>query len=101
MVLRQGQLLRCTVEDSDGRRVGRVIGASPEDGGGEADLVLVQLAGRFGRRRWVSLEGARWSPQRLRLAVPRDAVEDAPSADDRRWGDPADVARGFWRTHVD
>ena len=98
MRLRHGQVLRCTVEDADGKRVGRVIGTAPADGGGEPELVLIQLGGRFGRRRWVTLAGATWSPGRLRLPVVRDAVEDAPCAQDARWGDPPDVARAFWRT---
>lgn len=96
MLLLHGRLLRCTVEDLDGRRVGRVVGTLPDEADRDPDLVLVALGGTFGRRRWITLEGATWSPGRLRLPIRREAIEEAPSPEDNGFGNPADVARAFW-----
>lgn len=89
------------MEDLDGRPIGRVVATAPLDGSGEPEMALVRMGGGFGRQRWVPLDGAAWMPGRLRVPIPRTVIEDAPAAEDHRWGDPTDVARAHWLLAVE
>lgn len=84
------------VLDRKGEHIGKVLDTLPLDGGGEVELLLVNVGRRFPRRKLVPAEGLRVQDGGLRLAVSRIEIEDCPSAEDRRWGDPADIARGYW-----
>jgi hypothetical protein len=98
-VIRQRTVLRgCKVVDPDGADVGVVSEVWPLDGGGEPELVLVQVGRRFRRERYLPLDGrARVRDGALHVPWRRSEVDHAPRADDRRWGDPAHVARSYWR----
>ena len=84
--------------DRDGSFVGTVRDTYPLDGSGEVQLLLIRAGRRFGRERYVPADGLDVSEGAVKLPVTRAAVEDCPPAEDRRWGDPADVARGYWIT---
>lgn len=99
--LKRHDVLGLEVDDRNGAFVGKVLDTYPLDGGGEIDLLLVNVGRRFPRRRLVPTEGMKVRDGRVRLGVMRDDVEDAPSAEDHRWADPADVARGYWITAGD
>ncbi len=86
------------VQDREGAFVGTVQDTYPLDGGGEVQLLLVRPGRRFGRERYVPTDGLRLEDGKVHLPVRRTDVEDCPPADDRRWADPADVARGYWIT---
>ncbi len=84
------------VLDRDGKAIGTVADTWPDDGGGEPELLLVHLGGRFKRPRFVPLAGARCEEGKLRLPWTRDGLEDGPRADDHRWGASPDLARAYW-----
>lgn len=94
--LRRPQLMRREVVDLDGRSIGIVHDTWPQDGGGQPEMVLVRVGRPFPRERWLPLERVRPAGDRLQVGLPRWQIEDAPSAEDRRWGDPADIARAYW-----
>jgi hypothetical protein len=82
----------------EGEHVGVVADVWPLDGGGEPELVLVRIGRHFKRERYLPLDGrARLDDGALRVPWRRWEVDDAPRADDRRWGDPAQLARSYWR----
>jgi hypothetical protein len=87
--------------DREGNFVGTVIDTVPLDGGGEVELLMLNVGRRFPRRRFVPFPGTRVEDGTVHLPVLRTDVEDGPSAEDRRWGDPADIARGYWITAGD
>lgn len=99
--VRRHEVRRREVVDREGRFVGTVLDTVPLDGGGEVELLLVSVGRRFPRRRYVPARGIRVEDGVVRLPVLRSEVDDCPSADDRRWGDPADVARGYWMFAAD
>jgi hypothetical protein len=96
-VLPHWTLVGREVVDRDGRTVGAVADTHPRDGGGEPTLVLVHVGPKFPRRRWLPVEGCELvGHAQLRIRWTTDEVEDAPGADDDRWGAAADVAHAYW-----
>lgn len=92
----------CGVVDAAGEEVGTVADVWPADGGGEAELALVNLGRRFPRRRYVPLDDRTELVDReLRVPWSRAQIDHAPSAEDQRWGDPAHVALAYWRESAD
>jgi hypothetical protein len=91
----------CAVLDRDGTLVGKVTDTWPEDGGGVPELALVAVGNRFPRSRYVPLADARLAGDFLVVPMTRGEIDEAPSADDRRWGHPADLARSYWLTAGD
>jgi len=89
------------VVDANGAYVGIAADTWPLDGGGEAELVLVKVGRRFARLRYLPLKRARFDRDVLRLDATLHEIEDAPSAEDCRWGDPANVARAHWLSAYD
>ena len=90
------------VFDADGVLIGKAADTWPLDGGGEAELVLVKVGARFPRMRYLPLKRARFVPSGgLRVNATRLEIEDAPSAEDCRWGDPASVAKAHWLSSWD
>jgi hypothetical protein len=86
----------------DGEHVGVVADVWPLDGGGEPELVLVQVGRRFRRERYLPLDGrAHLRDGALHVPWRRSELDDAPRADDRRWGDPAQLALSYWRDSAD
>ena len=94
--VRRHEVVGLEVLDREGAFVGTVQDTYPLDGGGEVQLLLVGVGRRFARNRYVPAQGIELRDEKVRLPVGRADVEDCPPADDRRWGDPADVARGYW-----
>ena len=94
--VRRHEVVGLEVLDRDDRFIGNVRDTYPLDGGGEVQLLLVAVGRQFARNRYLPTHGLTIEDGKIRLPVTRDDVEDAPSADDRRWADPADVARGYW-----
>jgi hypothetical protein len=92
---------RLEVVDAQERHVGVVATTWPLDGGGEAELALLKVGRRLPTHRYVPLWLAAREGDRLRLEVTLAQIQDAPSADDHRWGDPAHVARAYWRSQDD
>ena len=87
-----------TVLGPGGEHVGVVADFWPLDGGGEPELALVRVGRRFGRDRYLPLDGrAQLRDGALHVPWQRWEIDDAPRADDRRWGDPAHLARSYWR----
>jgi hypothetical protein len=84
------------VVDREGAFVGTVRDSVPLDGGGEIELLMIDVGRRFARRRYVPAGGVRREGENVRLPVLRAEIEDAPCAEDRRWGDPVGIARGYW-----
>ena len=99
--LRRHEVVGLEVHDRKGDFVGTVSDTYPLDGGGEVQLLRVGVGRRFARDRYVPAQGAEVREGKLHLSVSRHEIEDCPSAEDRRWGDPADVARGYWVTAGD
>jgi hypothetical protein len=95
-MLRTGNLRGIEVIDADGRTVGTVADTCPLDGGGEPQLALVRVGSRFSRLRYLPLRAARFEDGRMHLPWKRWQIDDAPSAEDRRWGDPAQIAAAYW-----
>ena len=82
--------------DSEGDALGIVADVWPLDGGGEPEMLLVKL-GRFHRRKYVPIAGTAREERTLKLPWSRNDVDDAPDAEDNRWGDPGSVARAHWK----
>ena len=93
---RRHEVVGLEVTDREGAFVGTVRDTYPTDGGGEMQMLLVGVGRRFARNRYVPAHGLKVEDGKVHLPLGRDEIEDAPSAEDRRWGDPADVARGYW-----
>ena len=83
--------------DREGERVGVVADTWPNDGGGEPEMLLVKLS-HFALRRFVPVNGVDRSDDDRELHLPWSKLEidDAPDAEDIRWGDPGTVARAHW-----
>lgn len=92
-------LLDLDVIDLDGAEVGYVVDTWPLDGGGEPELVLVAVGVKFPRPRYLPLRDAEIVGECLHIPYTLLEVEEAPAADDKRWGDPGDVARSYWAAH--
>ena len=88
------------VVDTHGEELGQVADTWPQDGGGEVEMLLVKM-GRFNRRRWIPADGARRLNDHLFVPMTRFEIDDAPDAEDHRWGRPADVARAHWALMLD
>jgi PRC-barrel domain protein len=103
MERRQGWTYRgCAVVDAHGAEVGTVADVWPQDGGGEPEMVLVNVGRRLSRRRFLPLDGRPTLDGRtLRVPWERWQIVDAPDAEDGRWGHPAHLARAFWRDASD
>ena len=99
--VRRHEVVGLEVLDREGEFVGTVRDTYPLDGGGEVQLLLIGVGRRFARNRYVPAHGAQVRDGRLHLPVTRHQIEDCPPAEDRRWADPADVARGYWITAGD
>jgi sporulation protein YlmC with PRC-barrel domain len=84
------------VVDREGAFIGTVADTFPLDGGGEIELLLVNVGRRFPRRRYVPADRISVKDGVVRLPVLRVDVDDCPSAEDRRWGSPRDIARSYW-----
>jgi hypothetical protein len=90
------------VVDADGSYVGVASDTWPLDGGGEPELVLVKVGRRFPRLRYLPLKRARIEPSgRIRLNATLSEIEDAPNAEDARWGEPAHIAKAHWMSVLD
>ena len=86
----------------DGEHVGVVADVWPFDGGGEPALALVHVGRRFRRERFMPLDGrAVLRDGAVHVPWRRWELDDAPRADDRRWGDPAHLALSYWRDSTD
>ena len=96
--VRRHEVVGLEVVDREGSFIGTVRDTYPLDGGGEVQLLLVGVGRRFARNRYVPAAGSKVEGGKVRLPVLRVDVEDCPPAEDRRWGDPADIARGYWIT---
>jgi sporulation protein YlmC with PRC-barrel domain len=94
--VRRHEVVGLEVIDRDGAFIGTVRDTYPLDGGGEVQLLLVGAGRRFARLHYVPAHGIEVTGGKVRLPVTRDEVLDAPSAEDRRWAEPADVARSYW-----
>jgi sporulation protein YlmC with PRC-barrel domain len=83
--------------DRDGHLVGKVADTWPTDGGGEPEMLLIKM-GQFSLRRYVPIQGVELSDDDRQIRIPwsRLEVDDAPDAEDIRWGDPGAVARAHW-----
>jgi hypothetical protein len=95
-MLRTGDLRGLEVIDADGRTVGVVADTVPLDGGGEPELALVRVGGRFTRLRYLPIRSARLEAGAMHVPWLKWQIDDAPSAEDRRWGDPAQIAAAYW-----
>jgi hypothetical protein len=94
--LHRGDVVGRRVYDAHGRMVGRVSDLWPSDGGGEPELLLLRLE-RWARRRYVPVEGTEWTDEEgIQLPWTWLDLDEAPDAEDHRWGDPAHVARAHW-----
>ena len=83
------------VVDCAGHPVGKVADTWPTDGGGEPEMLLVKLS-HFAMRRYVPISGVERSDDALQLPWTKLEIDDAPDAEDIRWGDPGMVARAHW-----
>ena len=90
---------RCVV-DSTGRELGKVYDTWPQDGGGEVEMLLLKM-GRFASRRWIPCDGVQVLNDHLFVPLTHLQIDDAPDAEDHRWGRPADVARAHWALMLD
>ena len=99
--VRRHEIVGREVVDREGRFVGTVRDTHPLDGGGEVELLLVAVGRRFAREHYVPAAGLELRDGAVHLPVGRAEIDDAPPAADRRWADPADVARGYWITAGD
>ena len=92
-------LLGREVRDGAGLPVGEVVDTFPWDGGGEVELAIVRLDGRFGGRRMLPVEDlSATSGGALRSPFLRWQIEDSPELSSGRHAveDP-DRAKGHWR----
>jgi sporulation protein YlmC with PRC-barrel domain len=99
--IRRHEVVGLEVLDREGEFVGTVRDTYPLDGGGEVQLLLVGVGRRFARNRYVPTQGSSVRDGKLHIPFARNDVEDCPAAEDRRWANPADVARGYWVTAGD
>ena len=90
------QLIGRPVYDSRGDHVGKIADTWPLDGGGTPEMMLVSVGRRFTRPRYLPLKGARVTDDSVLVPWERRMIDDAPDAEDRRWGDPALIARAHW-----
>jgi sporulation protein YlmC with PRC-barrel domain len=95
-MLRTGDLRGLEVIDADGRTIGVVSDTVPLDGGGEPELALVRVGARFARMRYLPIRAAWIRGHAMHVPWSKWQIDDAPSADDRRWGDPAQIAAAYW-----
>ena len=94
-------LLDLEVVDADGDALGFVVDTWPLDGGGEPELVLVHLGLKFPEPRYLPIRGAEIHGECLHVPWTKTEIEEAPAADDDRWGDPGLVARSYWMQQGD
>ena len=99
--VRRHDIVGLEAVDRNGEFVGTVRDTYPLDGGGEVQLLMVSVGRRFARNRYLPADGLELRDGRAHLPYSRVDIEDAPLADDRRWGEPADIARGYWVTAGD
>jgi len=92
-------LLDLDVLDADGEEIGYVVDTWPLDGGGEPELVLVAVGVKFPQSRYLPLRDAEVLDDGLHVPYTLFEIEEAPAADDKRWGDPGGVARAYWDAH--
>jgi hypothetical protein len=82
--------------DVHGVPAGLVADVWPSDGGGEPEMILVKLQ-RFSLRRWIPVKGSdRLGDIAIRVPWTVSQIDDAPDAEDHRWGDPPTVAHAYW-----
>jgi hypothetical protein len=96
-----GALRGLEVLDAEGQWVGTVVDTWPDDGGGEAELVLVTLGRRFPKWTYLPTSGSVVHDRFMYTPITRLDMDDAPAADDRRWGDPARIAKAYWMRTLD
>jgi hypothetical protein len=96
MLHRTGDLWGTRVVDTGGLLVGVVADTWPLDGSGQPELALVRVGKRFPRLRYLPLESATLTNSVLCVPWTRHEIEDAPSAEDDRWGDPGRLALAYW-----
>ena len=99
--VRRHEIVGQEVVDREGRFVGTVRDTHPLDGGGEVDLLLIAVGRRFAREHYVPAAGLELRGGQVHLPVTRAQIQDCPLAEDRRWANPADVARGYWLIAAD
>ena len=95
--MRRVTLLGLQVHDCHGEEVGRVVDTWPNDGGWEAEMLVVRLS-RFGERRMLPIEAiSRWG-QTLYSTYTKMQIEDAPVSNEgvHRADDPY-RALAYWR----
>jgi hypothetical protein len=96
VILRAGELRDLDVIDPDGRAIGTVAETWPLDGGGEPELLLLRIGSRFPRLRYVPARRGERGDDKWHVPWTKLELDDAPDAGDRRWADPADIARAHW-----
>jgi sporulation protein YlmC with PRC-barrel domain len=84
------------VIDATGRVIGTVADTCPLDGGGEPELALVRVGRRFPTLRYLPLRSGVVEDGRMRVPWTKWQIDDAPSAEDNRWGRPQDIAMAYW-----
>jgi hypothetical protein len=94
-------LLDLDVIDAEGQEIGYVTDTWPLDGGGEPELILVAVGIKFPRPRYLPLRNAEIVGDCLHVPHTLLEIEEAPLADDARWGDPGMIARSYWAAHSD
>ena len=99
--IRRHEVVGLEVLDRDGQFVGTVRDTYPLDGGGEVQMLLVGVGRRFARNRYLPAKGLEVRDGKAHVPFARVDVDDAPPAEDQRWGNPVDVARGYWVTAGD
>src|SRR5688500_18731993 len=89
------------LRDSAGGAGGTLADGWRHADGGEPEMLLLKL-GRFARRKYVPIKGT-WGgrDEPVHLPFTRLEVDDAPDAEDHRWGDPGSVARAHWQLAAD
>jgi hypothetical protein len=95
-ILRPGILRGLDVLGPDGVVIGRVGDTWPLDGGGDPELLLIRVGHLFPSLRYLPARGAVIRDGKLHVPWTKLQLDDAPPADDHRWGGPADVARAYW-----
>lgn len=96
----RNELVGHAVVDVAGEEIGTVTDTWPDDGGGEIELMLLK-SGRFSQRRWIPVDGIASLNEFLFVPLSRMEIDDAPDAEDHRWGRPADIARAHWARMLD
>ena len=94
-------LLDLAVVDADGEEIGFVTDTWPGDGGGEPELVKVGVGVKFPQPRFLPIRDAEIHGECLHVPWRLSEIQDAPAADDLRWGDPGTVARAYWSSQTD